>query len=59
MKNVNLAVYHPIRVVSNGAVKGDKWGVIVCNKSGVVLHAGQLPYIKRVAKSKYNTLVIY
>jgi hypothetical protein len=57
MKNVSIVVARPIRVVSNGAVKGDKWGCIVCAKSGVVLHCGQPKYIQRVAAGKYNSLV--
>ena len=57
MKNVSFVVARPIRIVSNGAVKGDKWSLIVCAKSGIVLHCGQPKYIRRIAAGKYNALV--
>ncbi len=54
MKNAQVVVARPIRVVANGAVKGDKWARIVCAKSGQVLHTGQLKYIRKVAIGRYN-----
>ncbi len=56
MKNVNVTVVRPVRVVSNGAVKGHQWARIVDAKSGQVLHTGQLKYIRKVAIGKYNSL---
>lgn len=56
MKNVQVVVANPVKVVSNGAVKGHKWAKVVDVKTGRVLHCGQLRYIKRVALAKYNAL---
>jgi hypothetical protein len=56
MKNVTVGIARPVRVVVNGAVKGDKWARIVCVRSGQTLHTGQVKYIKRVAIGRYNTL---
>jgi hypothetical protein len=54
MKKVSTVAARKVRVVSNGARKGDKWARIVVD--GKVAHVGQLPYIKRLAIGKYNTL---
>ncbi len=54
MKNVQTVVARPVKVVSNGAVKGDKWATIVCLKTGVTLHTGQVKYIRKVAIGRYN-----
>lgn len=56
MKNVAVVSARPIKVVSNGAVKGDKWARIVCAKTGVVLHVGQVKYIRKVAIGRYNAM---
>jgi hypothetical protein len=56
MKNVKVVVANPVRVVVNGAVKGDKWAKIVDVKTGVVLHTGQYKYIKRVSIGRYNSV---
>jgi hypothetical protein len=56
MKNAQVVVARPVKVVSNGAVNGDKWARIVDAKSGQVLHTGQLKYIRKVALGKYNAL---
>lgn len=56
MKNAKVVIANPVRVVSNGAVKGHKWARIVDVKTGRTIHTGQLPYIKRIALAKYNAL---
>jgi len=56
MKNVAVVSARPIRVVSNGAVKGDKWARIVCAQTGLTLHVGQVKYIRKVAIGRYNAL---
>ena len=35
----------------------DQWAQIVECKTGKVLHTGQPRYIKRVARTRYNTLL--
>jgi hypothetical protein len=57
MKNMNVVVARPVKVVVNGAVSGDKWGKIVDAQTGQTLHTGQIKYVKRVALAKYNALV--
>jgi len=55
VKAVKVAV--PVRVIQNTRNSGSqRWAKIVA-KSGVILHTGQLPYIKRIAKEKYNLQV--
>ena len=46
----------PVRVVrnTNKGSKNDQWARIVDAKTGVILHTGQLSYIKRVARKRYN-----
>lgn len=46
----------PVRIVRN-THKGspnDQWARIVNAQTGEILHTGQLKYIKRVARVKYN-----
>ena len=54
MKNVNVSVARKVRVVVNGAVKGDKWGKVIDCQTGQVLHTGQLRYIRKVSIGRYN-----
>ncbi len=59
MKNVNgnvFAVQVKGRLNTNDASK-NQWAQIVNCHTGKVLHTGQPRYIKRVAKSKYNTML--
>ena len=56
MKRVSVSVARKIRVVSNGAVKGDKWARIVDAQTGKVLHVGQTGYIRKIAVGRYNAL---
>jgi hypothetical protein len=55
MKNVKVVVARPVRVVINSANKRNQWGQIRVGNE--ILHTGQIGYIKRVAKARYNTLV--
>ena len=57
MKSVKVTLSVPVRVKINTSTnsKNDRWGQIIHNvPGGRVLHTGQLGYIKRVAKNKYN-----
>jgi hypothetical protein len=56
MKNVQTIVARPVCVKFNGAAKGDKWATIVCAKTGVTLHTGQVKYIRKVAVGRYNAM---
>jgi len=59
MKIANaVKVARPVKIVQN-SVNGQssQWGQIRCVKSGKVLHTGRLPYIKRVAQTRYNLAV--
>ena len=58
MKTVYVQTARPVKIFMNGAVKGDKWGQIVCVNTGRVLHTGQLQYIRRIAVGKYNALML-
>ena len=35
----------------------DQWGRIIDSQNGKVLHTGQLSYIRRVARRKFNLIV--
>lgn len=55
MKLANVVkIARPIRIVVNSTRKGDQWGQIKCAVHGTVLHTGQLPYIVRTARTRYN-----
>jgi len=55
MQKVSVKVARPVRVVINSTKRGDQWAQI--RHDGQILHTGRLPYIKRVAKTRYNTIV--
>ena len=57
MKKVSVKIARPVRVIQNTVKSGNQWGQIKCVATGETLHTGQLPYIKRVAKTRYNSLV--
>ena len=58
MKSLNKQFAVPVRVVVNTLNKDkDRWAKILNANTGQVLHTGQPSYIRRVAKSRYNTLV--
>ncbi len=58
MKNLSKQFAVPVRVVVNTLNKDkDRWAKILNANTGQVLHTGQPSYIRRVAKSRYNTLI--
>lgn len=58
MKSVQANVFETrIKVLTNGATKGEKWARIVDAQTGRVLHTGQVSYIRRTAKKRYNVRV--
>lgn len=56
MKVVKSNVFAvPVRVIKNTDRKDrPQWGQIINASTNQVLHTGQVKYIKRVAKTKYN-----
>lgn len=59
MKSVAVSVARPVRIVQNSAKAGNQWGRIKCADTGETLHVGQLKYIKRIAKARYNAAVSF
>jgi len=60
MKLVNaVKIARQIRIVQNSVKSGDQWGQIKDVASGKVLHTGRLPYIRRVARVRYNHSVSF
>lgn len=56
MKSANVAIARPVRVVLNTANRnGAQWAQI--REGSTILHTGRVKYIKRVAKTRYNTIV--
>jgi hypothetical protein len=53
----SVVVARPVKVVQNTVKVGNQWGQIKDAVSGEVLHVGQLPYIKQVARKRYNVAV--
>jgi len=57
MKAQNVKLAQSVRVVFNTNYPNrHHWAKIVA-PSGKILHTGQVPYIKRVARKKFNLLV--
>ena len=57
MKAQNVKLAQSVRVVFNtNNSNRHQWAKIVA-PSGKILHTGQVPYIKRVARKKFNLLV--
>ncbi len=57
MKKVSSNLFAlPVRIRRNtsAASTNDQWGQIIESKTGKVLHTGQVKYIKRIARKKYN-----
>ena len=53
MKSVRSNLYRDARIVVNtNRREKQQWAKIVEN--GQTVHTGQLPYIRRIAKQKYN-----
>ena len=46
----------PVKILRNTdkGSRNDQWARIVHVQTGKILHTGQINYIKRVAKNKYN-----
>ena len=55
MKIVKTEVFRPVRIQL--ASNGSKRGVIVCARTGAVLHVGSKSHLKRVAKRKFNVTI--
>lgn len=55
MQKAIVKIARPVRVVVNTTREGNQWGQI--REGSKILHTGQLPYIKRIAKTRYNTMV--
>ena len=55
MQKVNVKVARPVRVVINSTRQGNQWAQI--REGSKILHTGRVPYIKRVAKTRYNAMV--
>ena len=59
MKNVNTVTVRKIKVQLNSTnASKDQWARIRDARTNQILHTGRVPYIKRVAKVKYNQLVV-
>lgn len=57
MQRVSANVFAiPVRIQrnTNAGSRNDQWARIICQRTGKVLHTGQLRYIKRVARQRYN-----
>lgn len=58
MKRVkSVVVARPVKVVQNTVKSGNQWGRITDANTGEILHTGQLGYIRRVARQRYNVAV--
>ena len=60
MLRSKVVIARPVNVIQNSANKGShQWGQIRDAVNGEVLHTGQLGYIKRLAKIRYNSKVAF
>jgi len=60
MLRTAVKIARPVKVVqntTNTSVKSHQWGQIRDAVTNEVLHTGQLPYIRRVARQRYNASV--
>ena len=59
MLSTKVVIARPVKVIVNTSDRKSvaQWGQIRDAASGQVLHTGQVPYIRRVAKQRYNMLV--
>ena len=53
MKNVKTFTVREIKVQLNSVTKTD-WARIRDAKTNEILHTGRLPYIRKVAETRYN-----
>ena len=46
----------PVRIQRNTSKgsQNDQWARIIDARTGVILHTGQVSYIKRIARQRYN-----
>lgn len=55
MKLANVKISNPVRIVLNTTNPNrHQWAKIVENNTGKTLHTGQVKYIRRVARKKFN-----
>ena len=56
MKTVKITNLIPVRIVRNTVSKSpnSQWAKIVDARTNTTLHTGQIPYIKQLAKRRYN-----
>lgn len=55
MKIAQVKVSTPVRIVRNTTNPNrHQWAKIVDNASGKTLHTGQVKYIRRVARKRFN-----
>lgn len=60
MKSAKTVSARPVRIAVNTVNKNrHQWARIVDAKTGVTLHTGQVGYIKRVAKKRFNLEMSY
>lgn len=55
----SVVIARPVKVVVNTPNSGSQWGQIKEVGTGRVLHTGRLPYIKHIAKKRYNHSVTF
>jgi hypothetical protein len=59
MLSTKVVIARPVKIVLNTSdKKSHQWGQIRCAVSGTVLHTGQVPYIRQVARKLYNARVV-
>jgi len=58
MKKVKVTLSIPVKVIRNtrAGSPNDQWAKIVRLDNNQLLHIGQIPYIRKVAKEKYNVI---
>lgn len=62
MQKVTASLFAvPVRIVrnTNAGSKNDQWAKIINAKTGQTLHIGQLGYIRRTARERYNVNVLF
>jgi len=59
MLRTTVKIARPVKVVLNtGNRRSHQWGQIKDVVTGQVLHTGQIPYIRSIARKRYNTQVV-
>jgi hypothetical protein len=59
MKTVRADLFAvPVNVQVNTMNKNrDQWARVIDARNGKILHTGQLPYIKKIVRKKYNVII--